>query len=152
MNLVFTMAEWEQAADYFHVSRRTICRWVQSSEYAQVLTAFKVAQKDAARAQIAGLADEIITNMYRLMIGARGDLVHYHAAKTLGEWIGLDTLEVPEKADDRSETMELMRMIAARPPLILNANLLPPPKPGGGLPDLTGSDGLTLDIQAESGE
>ncbi len=139
-----------EAADYFHVSRRTICRWMQSSAYGQMLIAFKVSQKDSARAQIAGLADEIITNMYRLMIGAKSDLVRYQATKTMGEWIGLDTLEVTEKEDDRSEAMELMRMIASRSSLTLNATLLPPPKPGGGLPDLTGIPDLILAAQHES--
>lgn len=119
-------------AAVFGVSPRTIQRWLNTAEYAQIATAYRESQKDSARSQVAGLADEIIENLASLMRSSKSDLVRMQSAATLGRWLGLETLAEDEKEDDRESVKALMLLMAS------NAQpfrILAPPKPGGSLPD-----------------
>lgn len=121
----------DECALAFGVSRRTIIRWKETSQYRQLLVSFQVERKEEARQQIASLADDVIFTMRDLMLNDKSGLVRHLSAKTLGEWMGLHEKDADEKpADDRTEALELLRKITEQ----TQPRLIMPPLPGGRLP------------------
>lgn len=92
------------------------------------------------------MADEIIVTMRELMLRSKSDLVRMQSAATLGKWLGLDEIKDGNKGDDKDELRELLQMIASKqqPP-----QFIPPPLPGGALPDFTTFDAEYTVVDSE---
>jgi transcriptional regulator with XRE-family HTH domain len=138
-----------EAAEYFGVSQRTIQRWVRSSRFGDVAINYKATQIEGAKSQLAGLADDIIGTLSTLMKTSRSDFVRVQAAQTLGKWMGLENIVQDTNDDDREEVKDLLRAIAdntSAPPM------LPPPLPGGALPQLNPPVILDAHYTIDNGE
>lgn len=120
----------EEIADIFGVSRRTIQRWMKSSEY---IAEYRQAQQDLkeeARGKIATLGEEVVATLHSLMSNAKSDFVKLQAAQTLGTWLGLDKPVVEEETNEAEEVVALLQKVSER----LQApqvDVLPPVLPGG---------------------
>jgi hypothetical protein len=126
---------WTNAkvAEWAGVSERTVQRWLRDTEYAKVEEAFQQENREAAKARITGMADDIIQSLYEIGTGSQyGAMARVNALKTLGEWVGLHEMKEDAKGDDREETLEILRMLSTRPQPVA---YLPPPLPGGKLPE-----------------
>jgi hypothetical protein len=120
-------------AEMYGVTRRTVNRWVHSSVYGEVLKETKDSQLVLARDQIAGLADDVVASMYDLMKNAKSELVKFQATNALGEWLHLHESPAEGTDNDIDEVKRLLQITAAQQ----SVRVLPPPRPGGGIPDIT---------------
>ena len=142
----------KEVAAHFGVTPRTIQRWLKDTAYGEAVRLYREEQKESAKAQLSGIADDVITTLHTLMFTDRSGLVRFNAAKTLGEWIGMADQKEDKQVDNREEVVELMRRLAMDKPSPI---YLPPPGAGGRLPDefvegeVVEEKAPTLDLESE---
>jgi hypothetical protein len=123
----------EIIAEQLGVSPRTLRSWMRTEEYREVVDELREELRQAARLRMVGMADQVVSTLYDLMLNARSGLVQLQAAQTLGQWIDLPDVRREDQLDDRTEVTELLKKIAERP-VTAPQIIIMPPGPGGRLP------------------
>jgi len=125
----------QEAADRLRVSRRTVQYWLEDPEYAETVKRLRLEWKENAITQVADLTQAALATMYELMSpNTRSEHVRFEAAKAIGDWAGIQINPEEDQHDDRGELDRLTKLLAERPPVVVNQIFTEPVEGGGFLP------------------
>lgn len=120
-----------EAAKHFGVSRRTIERWRKTPEYVAAERELRAQRRMKSFDLVDSYAEIAIETLRRIAESGRSEIARVNAARTLGEWAGLNAERtLPDAEDDLGEALTIIQRRLAEPQVAV----LPPPQPGGLLP------------------
>lgn len=121
----------KEAAAHFNVSTRTIARWRKTPEYIAAERELRAQRRMQSFDLVDSYAGIAIETLKSIAESGRSEIARVNAARTLGEWAGLNAQRTPPDAeDDLGEALAMIQRRIAEPQIAV----LPPPQPGGLLP------------------
>jgi hypothetical protein len=106
-------------------------------EYQQVRASKRGEMRENAFSLGLNMGEAALDTLYNLLY-AKSELVRYHAASKLVDILGLANLHQTAQADEREETKDFLKKITIKRETTVIAEM-PPPNPGGLLPDFSAS-------------
>lgn len=139
---LFTLGEIEnhtveECATIMQVSVYHIRQLRKDPDYIQVRELRRSELKERAFTRVHALQAEVLTTMQALLY-ARSELVRFNAAAKLGDWVGLGQMVKDSQDDDRGIVNDFLKTLIDRAHFTVTVdgvNALPPPAPGGQLPE-----------------
>lgn len=137
----------KECAEKMKVSVRTVNNYLKDEKYQAVVDEMRKEWHEASVTVVQEMSQLALSTLKDVMQNSTSAKSRVEAAKTVGEWAGLNLQVEKEGNDDRRELERLARIVAERPTVtVINPIFAQPVRDGGLLPEGLASDVSPSDI------